>query len=151
MLPDAETIRRTLATGGAYDAEVTVTALGVVVRTEASVVIDALAALSAEGYESLMDLDGTDTGSAIELTYRFRSYQHGLEVFVKTVVPYDAEVASVWNLYPAALMPERETAELFGLKLSGHPNPKRLLTTDGVPPLLRKNVAIRTREEVRRP
>ena len=33
-------------------------------------------------------------------------------------------------------MPEREAAELFGLSLSGHPNPKRLLTTDGMPPLL---------------
>jgi NADH:ubiquinone oxidoreductase subunit C len=47
-------------------------------------------------------------------------------------------------------MPERETAELFGLSLSGHPNPKRLLTTDGVPPLLRKSVPVRTEEEVRR-
>ena len=149
MLPDAQTIRRMLATGGAYDAEVAETGLGVVVRTEASVLIDALAALSAEGYESLIDYDGTDTGSAVELTCRLRSYEHGLEVFVKTVVPYGAEVASVWNLYPAALMPERETAELFGLRLSGHPNPKRLLTTDGVPPLLRKDVAIRTPEEAR--
>lgn len=150
MLPDVETLRRTLATGGAHDAEVAETALGVVVRAEASVVIDALAALSAEGYESLIDFDGTDTGAAIELTYRLRSYQHALEIFVKTVVPFGAEIASVWNLYPAALMPERETAELFGLRLSGHPNPKRLLTTDGVPPLLRKDVAIRTPEEVRR-
>lgn len=150
MLPDVHDIERTLATGGAHDAEVAETALGVVVRTEASVVIDALAALLAEGYESLIDHDATDTGSGIELTYRLRSYGRGLEVFVKTSVPYDAQVASVWNLYPAALMPERETAELFGLKLSGHPNPKRLLTTDGVAPLLRKDVVIRTHEEVRR-
>jgi NADH:ubiquinone oxidoreductase subunit C len=47
-------------------------------------------------------------------------------------------------------MPERETAELFGLGLDGHPNPKRLLTTDGVPPLLRRDVPIRTPEEFRR-
>jgi len=150
LLPDVETIRRTLATGGAHAAEVAETALGVVVRAQASVVIDALAALSAEGYESLVDLDGIDTGSAIELTYRVRSYAHALEVFVKTTVPYGAQVASVWNLYPAALMPEREAAELLGMTLSGHPNPKRLLTTDGVAPLLRKDVAIRTVEEVRR-
>ncbi len=151
MLPDAQTVRSTLATGGAHDAEVAETTLGLVVRTQISVVIDALAALLAEGYESLVDLDGIDTGSGIELTYRLRSYSAGLEIFVKTTLPYDAEMASVWNLYPAALMPERETAELFGLTLSGHPNPKRLLTTEGVAPLLRKDVPIRTHEEVRRP
>ena len=33
----------------------------------------------------------------------------------------------------------------------GHPNPKRLLTSEGTGPLLRRSVLIRTAEEVRRP
>jgi len=37
------------------------------------------------------------------------------------------------------------------MTFTGHPNPKRLLTTDGTEPLLRKSVLIRTAEEVRRP
>ena len=41
-------------------------------------------------------------------------------------------------------------AELLGLTLAGHPNPKRLLTTDGIPPLLRKSQLIRSEEEVKR-
>ncbi|MRR12205.1 hypothetical protein EG835_07005, partial [bacterium] len=49
----------------------------------------------------------------------------------------------------SALLPERETAELFGLALCGHPNPKRLLTTEGIEPLLLKSVPIRSAEEVR--
>jgi NADH:ubiquinone oxidoreductase subunit C len=70
-------------------------------------------------------------------------------VYLKCHVPYEGELRSVWEVYPAALYPEREAAELLGFSLLGHPNPKRLLTTDGTPPLLRKSVPVRTAEEVR--
>ena len=109
-----------------------------------------LAALRDAGFESLVDFDGVDTGDDIELTWRVRSYARGADAVVKTSVPHDGTVESVWTIYPSALMPERETAELFGLGLEGHPNPKRLLTTDGVPPMLRRDVPIRTPEEFRR-
>jgi NADH:ubiquinone oxidoreductase subunit C len=126
------------------------TFLGTVARLLPREVLGALAALKAAGYESLIDFFGTDTGEAVELTWHVRSYAQDAEVYLKTTVPYDAEIDSAWNIYPSALMPERETAELLGLKLGGHPNPKRLLTTDGVPPLLRKSVLIRTAQEVER-
>jgi NADH:ubiquinone oxidoreductase subunit C len=131
-------------------AEVDAVLLGTVARVEVADVVDALAAMKAAGFEALMDFDGMDTGEAIELTWRVRSYSADVEAYVKTTVAYDAEIHSVWNVYPSALLPERETAELFGLHLAGHPNPKRLLTTDGTPPLLRKDVLVRTEEEVRR-
>jgi Ni,Fe-hydrogenase III component G len=52
-------------------------------------------------------------------------------------------------VHPGALYPEREIAEMFGLDLCGHPNPKRLLTTEDSPPaLLRRSTPIRTDEEV---
>lgn len=148
MLPDANEIRTLLARNG-VTAEVDTVLLGTVARVQASDAIDALAALKTDGYESLVDFDGMDTGELIELTWRLRSYSMDCEVFLKTTVPYDAEIHSVWNIYASALMPERETAELFGLRLAGHPNPKRLFTTDGIPPLLRKDVLIRSEEEVK--
>ncbi len=123
--------------------------LGTVARVELAFVPDALGVLKAAGYETLIDFDGTDTGEAIELTYRLRSYSADLELFVKATVAYGGTIESVWFDYPSALMPERETAEMFGLHLAGHPNPKRLLTTDGVEPLLRKSVLIRSVEEVK--
>lgn len=149
MRPDATALSRSLE---AVDpaTEVVETTLGTVVRVAAHAVVDTLAALKDTGYESLVDLLGCDTGEAIELTYHVRSYGSGGDAFVKTEVPYEAEVASVWNVYASALMPERETAELLGLRLHGHPNPKRLLTTDGVEPLLLKRVLIRSVEEVKR-
>jgi NADH-quinone oxidoreductase subunit C len=149
LQPEATDIRGILEAAG-ITAEVESVLLGTVARVRIEDAIEALAALKRAGYESLVDFDGIDTGEAIELTWRVRSYALDAEAFVKATVDYDAEIRSVWNVYPSALMPERETAELLGLSLSGHPNPKRLLTTDGVPPLLRKSVPVRTEEEVRR-
>jgi NADH:ubiquinone oxidoreductase subunit C len=149
LRPDATEISALLS-GAGIEAEVAEGLLGTVARVLPREVLGALSAFKAEGYESLVDFDGTDTGEAIELTWRLRSYAKDLEAYVKATVPYDAEIDSAWNVYPSALMPERETAELLGLRLAGHPNPRRLLTTDGVPPLLRKSVSIRTEEEVER-
>lgn len=149
MRPDATELKALLA-GCGVEAEPEEMLLGTVARLRPREVNGALGALKAAGYESLIDFFGMDTGEGIELTWHVRSYAHDAEVYLKTTVSYDAEIDSVWNVYPSALMPERETAELLGLKLGGHPNPRRLLTSDGVPPLLRKSVQIRTAQEVER-
>lgn len=148
MRHDTKRLKALLASGG-IKTKCETLPLGCVARIAPGEVLGSLSALKAGGFESLVDFDGMDTGEAIELTWRLRSYSADTESFLKTTVPYDAEIASAWNVYPSALMPERETAELFGLRLSGHPNPKRLFTTDGIPPLLRKDVPIRTEEEVK--
>ncbi len=148
MQPEANATRSLLSDAG-VTAEVDTVLLGTVARVDAGDAVVALAAFKGAGYESLVDFDGTDTGEAIELTWRLRSYSADSEVYLKATVAYDAEIASAWNVYPSALMPERETAELLGLRLAGHPNPKRLFTTDGIPPLLRKDVLIRSVEEVK--
>lgn len=151
MLPDATVVRHILSAAGLAEAAVDETTLGVVCRVEASEIAQALLSLrdSELDFCMLVDLLGTDTGEEIELTYHLRSFSRDEEIYCKTRVAYDGEVRSVWNVYPSSLLPEREAAELFGLTLAGHPNPKRLFTTDGVEPLLRKSVAIRTAEEVR--
>lgn len=150
MLPDATVVKHILAQAG-VDAEVETTTLGVVARVPASGSVEALSALCASelDFRMLLDLLGADTGEGIEVTYHLRSLSRDEDLFVKTFVAYDGALRSAWNVFPSALAPERETAELLGIKLDGHPNPKRLLTTDGVEPLLRKSVAIRSAEEVR--
>lgn len=150
MLPDKTKVKAILsatASGASIEAE----SLGVVVRIGASEAPDALAALHASelDFVMLVDLFGVDTGEAVEVTYHLRSFARDEELYVRIELPYDGVLKSVWNTYPSALLPERETAELFGLTLAGHPNPKRLLTTEGEAPLLRKEVPIRTVEEVR--
>ena len=125
--------------------------LGSVVRLEASRVSDAVAALYAAGYRFLVDLFGTDDGERIELTYHIRDLAEHADVYLKVFVGYEGEAPSVWRIFPAALYPEREAAELLGVSFPGHPNPKRLLTSEGVGPLLRRSVLVRTAEEVQRP
>ncbi len=149
MLPDATRVKSLLSH---FDGvEVETTTLGVVARVAAADVPSALGTLKASDLDFVMlvDLLGADTGEEIEITYHLRSFSRDEELFVKTRLPYDGVLISVWNSFASALLPERETAELFGLTLAGHPNPKRLLTIEGEAPLLRKSVAIRTLEEVR--
>ncbi|HEY5540627.1 MAG TPA: NADH-quinone oxidoreductase subunit D [Coriobacteriia bacterium] len=129
----------------------TVESLGAVCRVSSSDARKALVALRdsdlAVGF--LVDLFGIDTGEAVDIVYHLRSFARDEELVVKVEHGYGSTLESVWDIFPAALMPERETAELFGLELAGHPNPKRLLTTDGCPPYLRKSLVVRSAEEVR--
>jgi NADH-quinone oxidoreductase subunit C len=132
-------------------ADTGVETLGALARLEASSVADALSALYAGGYDFLVDLFGTDTGERIELTYHVRALASHDDLFVKALVEYDGEAPSVWRVFPAALYPEREAAELLGVSFPGHPNPKRLLTSDAVGPLLRRAVPVRDAGEVQLP
>jgi NADH-quinone oxidoreductase subunit C len=43
------------------------------------------------------------------------------------------------GVYRAAEWHERETAEMFGIKFTGHPDPRRLLTIEGMDAPLRKD------------
>jgi NADH:ubiquinone oxidoreductase subunit C len=97
----------------------------------------------------MVDLFGIDTGEAIDVVYLLRSLRRDEDVTVKLHLAYDATLDSAWEIFPAAAYPEREACEMLGLSLAGHPNPHRLLTTDGVPALLRKSVEIRGAEQVR--
>ncbi|MCL4554026.1 MAG: NADH-quinone oxidoreductase subunit C [Actinobacteria bacterium] len=150
MRPDVTAVDRALTSFGSKysvcDAQV-----GIIVACDQSDALPILQALrdSELDFAMLLDLFGRDVDGKIEITYHLRSYSRDQELYVRCHLDHDGDLHSVWTVYPSALMPERETAELYGLTLSDHPNPKRLLTTDGVPPLLRKSVPIRTVEEVR--
>lgn len=151
MKPDATAVAKVFESAGVHGEIEDVPNLGAVFRIESSRVRDALGALkgSDRGYDFLVDTFGVDTGEAIDVVYRVRSRMLDEDVVLKAAHKYDATYASVWDIFPSALMPERELCELFGMKLAGHPNPRRLLTTDGIPPLLRKSIPIRGAEEVR--
>jgi len=144
-------VKRILDAAGTGASVEEVPVLGVVCRVSAESARSALLALrdSDLGFVFMVDLFGIDTGEAIDVVYHLRSLSRDEEVFVKAEHAYDSVLTSVWKVFPAAHFPERECAELFGLVLADHPNPKRLLTTDGVPPLLRKTVGLRSAEEVR--
>lgn len=152
MPPDATALSRTLAAAGVESAGVSEEAIGLLARVPADAIARALGALAEDGYTFLVDLFVTDTGEALDITYHLRSFGADEELRVRATAGYGSAVPSVWETHPAALYAEREAAEMFGLTFPGHPNPKRLLTTDeiGEPPLL-KRVPIRAHHEVARP
>ena len=75
-------------------------------------------------FDFLVDLFGIDTGEAVDVVYHLRSFARDEELIVKAAHAYDGELRSVWDVFPAALMPERELAELFGLRARGAPQPQ---------------------------
>lgn len=152
MLPDATAIASLLERAGIAGVELSDEGgPGLVVRVDRARCADVIRTLkvSDHAFVFMVDLFGIDTGEHVDVVYHLRSLARDEEIFVRVAHEYGSDLASVWEIHPAALMPERETAEMFGLTLSGHPNPKHLLLTGGSDPMLRKSVEIRTAEEVR--
>ena len=93
---------------------------------------------------------GVDWGEerGFEVVTHLFSTTHHHNVRVKVVVPYDdAVVPTVSDLWATCDWHERETAEMFGIRFLGHPQPVKLLLSEpfeGHP--LRKDFALMTRE-----
>jgi NADH-quinone oxidoreductase subunit D len=151
LQPDVTTVNNALSRSGIEAAIEEVAGVGVVCRVAPTDARKAVAALrdSELAFDFPVDIFGIDTGEAIDVVYRLRSLTRDEEITVKSAHEYGSAVRSVWDLFPSALLVEREMAEMFGLTLAGHPNPRRLLSTDGCPPFLKKTTEIRGPEEVR--
>jgi NADH-quinone oxidoreductase subunit C len=83
-------------------------------------------------------VDQMDDG--IEIVYSLWSYKHRHSLFIKTLLPPSAlRVESVTGLWASADWHERETAEMFGVMFTGHPELKHLLLDDDmqIHPLLK--------------
>ena len=89
----------------------------------------------------------TETG-AFHLYYLFAlDAAHGF-IGLRVAVPPDQPVfMSLTNALPAANWQEREVQDLFGLKLAGHPNPRRCALHDDWPEVypLRKDFELETK------
>lgn len=143
-------ISAALAAAGVPHAIEEVAPLGEFVRVEP---LDAKAAVRVVKTQCDMDyyidVFGIDTGEGVDVVIHLRSLVQKTDLIIKSLHAYGGTWASIWEDFPPALMPERELCEMFGLKLAGHPNPKKLLTTDGIEPPLLKSTLLRTVEEVR--
>lgn len=72
------------------------------------------------------------------------SHTHGHRLRVKTALAEGEALRSVTGLWPSAGFDERETWEMYGIPFTGHPDLRRLLTTEdfeGFP--LRKDFPLR--------
>lgn len=81
----------------------------------------------------LSAISGVDTGEAFEVVYHV-SAPHGLLLSLHVALPRaQPAIATITDVYPAAVLYEREVHDLFGIEFTGHPDPRRLLLYEGWP------------------
>jgi NADH:ubiquinone oxidoreductase subunit C len=88
--------------------------------------------LKASGINRISSITGVDTEAGIEVIYHL---EHEKEfVNVKTILPKDRpEADTITDLFPGANLFERELMEMLGVRIRGHPNPKKLFLADDSP------------------
>ena len=83
---------------------------------------------------SLFADDARETDGAFHLYYVFAlDAAHGFIILRVPVPPDEPEFTSLTNAIPGVNWQEREVQDLFGLKLIGHPNPRRCALHDDWP------------------
>ncbi|MGH8629606.1 MAG: NADH-quinone oxidoreductase subunit C, partial [Burkholderiales bacterium] len=84
-------------------------------------------------FDYLRCLSGVDYLTELETVYHLYSFFNGHRLAIKVRCPNeDAHVPSVTHLWETANWHERETQELFGIIFDGHPDPRVLLTEEGL-------------------
>lgn len=103
--------------------------------------------------ETLVDICGVDRperADRFELVYHLLSMSQNLRVRVRVRTDEETPVSSVNHVWPAANWFEREAFDMYGVRFSGHPDLRRLLTDygfEGYP--LRKDFPLTGYVEVR--
>ena len=62
-----------------------------------------------------------------ELVYQLYSLRHNHRFRIKALIEEDAAIDSVVEIWPTADWHERETAEMYGITFTDHPDPRKLL------------------------
>ncbi len=85
-------------------------------------------------FSMMIDITGVDYPSRekrFDLVYHFLSMRHNLRIRVKAALK-DGEIApSITAIHPSANWFEREVFDMYGIRFSGHPDLRRLLTDYG--------------------
>ena len=100
------------------------------IKVDASIVEDLASFLKENKFDMLITMGATDfpKQKVIEVFYGIWSSEHDFIVFFKYDVPRDnPKIMSLVKIWPGAQKYERETWELMGVEIEGHPNLKPLL------------------------
>ena len=90
------------------------------------------------GLTHITTITALDTGDEIEILYHLLC--QGVALNLRTFVPKaDPVIETITPLLPGAILYEREIQDMLGVKVKGHPDPRRLILPedweDGVYPL----------------
>ena len=88
----------------------------------------------AEDFRYCVDVtavDWRDREPRFDVVYHFYSFSKNDRIRVKCGAAEDEEVPSIAPVFLAANWCERETWDMFGIRFSGHPDLRRILTWEG--------------------
>jgi NADH-quinone oxidoreductase subunit C len=100
-------------------------------------IVDVLTALRDDAacqFEVLIDICGVDypeRADRFDVVYHLLSPRLNQRIRVKTTTDEVTPVASVNDVFPAANWYEREVYDLYGIRFTGHPDLRRILTDYG--------------------
>ena len=101
-------------------------------RTDPEKLHAMLRELRSNGVTHISAITGVDTGENIEVIYHFDC--RPAELNLKISLPKsDPRIWTITEIYPGAVFYERDLMEMLGVKVEGHPNPKRLFLPDDWP------------------
>lgn len=90
---------------------------------------DALQALKDKDIRHVSSITGIDLGEEIVILYQL-DCGHSL-LNLKVLVPKkDPRLRTVTDIFPGAVLYEREVMEMLGVTFDGHPDPRRLFLPD---------------------
>lgn len=91
-----------------------------------------LTTLKVAGVAHLSTITGVDLGNAVEVIYHFDCRPAMLNL--KIPLPKDdLKIFTITNIFPGAVLYERDLIEMLGVKVEGHPDPRRLFLPDDWP------------------
>ncbi|MGC8816747.1 MAG: NADH-quinone oxidoreductase subunit C [Candidatus Hadarchaeum sp.] len=91
-----------------------------------------LRTLKANGITHISTITALDNGNSIELIYHFdcRPALLNLKIFLPME---DLTIPTITDLFPGAVLYERDIMEMIGVKVEGHPDPRRLFLPEDWP------------------
>ncbi|MFN4133500.1 MAG: NADH-quinone oxidoreductase subunit C [Candidatus Hadarchaeales archaeon] len=88
--------------------------------------------LSEKGVVHVSDIAGVDLGDSIAVIYRFGCRPAFLNL--KILLPKsDPRIHTITDIFPGASLYERDLMEMLGVRVEGHPDPRRLFLPDDWP------------------
>ena len=111
--------------------------MDVIVSIETDEIVQASRALRDDedaNFDYLRSLTAVDNmGDGMEVVYHLYSTTKKHNVTVKVFLSNESlRLPTVTDVWPAANWLEREVAEMFGIKFSGHPDPRNLLMPEEI-------------------
>ncbi|MDI6643232.1 MAG: NADH-quinone oxidoreductase subunit C [Candidatus Hodarchaeaceae archaeon] len=91
-----------------------------------------LRALRVAGVTHISTITGIDVGNVVEVIYHFDCWPTMLNL--KIPLPKDdLKIPTITDVFPGAVLYERDLMEMLGVKVEGHPDPRRLFLPDDWP------------------